>query len=74
MDNAYHSLNGISNTLIQTSAAAERVFALIECQSDIEKVPQVQKVNSWGVEINQGGELSNEVEENLETERQSPSE
>lgn len=48
MDGAYNSLNGILNTLIQTSAAAERVFSLMECKPDIETTPKLRETNSWG--------------------------
>lgn len=51
MDGAYNSLNNIFSTLIQTSAAAERVFSLLECNSDIESTPRLKETDSWGREV-----------------------
>lgn len=43
MDSAYSGLTGIMNTMIETSAAAERVFSLMECKPDIERVPEMKQ-------------------------------
>lgn len=51
MDSSYTNLNGILNTLIQTSAAAERVFSLMECKPDIEETPKLKGTNTWGHEV-----------------------
>uniref|UniRef100_A0A0G4ICQ3 Uncharacterized protein n=1 Tax=Chromera velia CCMP2878 TaxID=1169474 RepID=A0A0G4ICQ3_9ALVE len=45
MNSAYQALNGVLNSLVRAAAAAQRVFALMECKPDIEQLP----ADTWAV-------------------------